>query len=103
MTSHLNNRRCVAQSDMRRSSGRSTGDRIRRLNCVGGESVLPQSVGLDNFLSEDVSGVDLARYVFNGGRAVGADLVDLGFTEINVLYAFVGKGRCSQNHSGIVM
>ena len=91
MTSHLSNRQCVAQSDMRRSSGRSTGDRIRRSNCVGGESTLPQSVGWDNFLSEDVSGVDLARYVFNGGGTIGADLVDLVFTEINVLYAFVGK------------
>ena len=46
-----------------------------------------------NLLGEDVSGVGLVGDMYDGGRAVGADLADLGFVEVNALRALIGKGR----------
>ena len=56
-----------------------------------------------NLLGEDVAGVDLAGDMVGGGGAVGAYLSDLSFAEVNMLRAFVGKGRGPQNCIGVVV
>ena len=56
-----------------------------------------------NLLGEDVAEIDLARDVYYGVGAVGVNLADFGFAELNVLRALVGKGRGPQNRSGAVV
>ena len=56
-----------------------------------------------NLLGENVAGVDLAGDMLNSSGAVGADLADLGFAEITVIWAFIGTGCGPRNRSGVVV